>query len=458
MKNESSRHDSIVRAGARAETSASTAETPASTGSPSAASAPAVAASRRVRLGLAAALGASLVLFLPDIQHAQQRYHEPPVKVTSVTASGNTVSISADGSLNRAQTWEEPGKFHVVVVNGQADASGLARGVHAERVGNSLELVIPVRPGASVTVEPRGNRLDLVVSGGAGGALNVENFPTDSRAEHVQAREPRAQEQEQPREGREEESREAQQTASKRRAAEQAAAQSPAQASQPSPQTPSQQPAQQTPPQAAQPQQGGQASDVINFGAKDAAAQQAPANPAGASPAAQLDSGEGVSLASTLFSLPALLALAGILALGVVLFFVRRRRAGEEEGEASETDERAAKTEKRGAEAAGKPFQQFKGDRRKASIAVPFERRVSGRGAEDEASRQPMTLGVNGASGNGDYRERAVEAKGAVVAVQFGAYRVDQEVARLVEGESHSVEILNSRATDDRRAVETSLP
>src|ERR1043166_3982786 len=96
MKNESSRHDSIVRAGARAETSASTAETPASTGSPSAASALAVAASRRVRLGLAAALGASLVLFLPDIQHAQQRYHEPPVKVTSVTASGNTVSIRSE--------------------------------------------------------------------------------------------------------------------------------------------------------------------------------------------------------------------------------------------------------------------------------------------------------------------------------------------------------------------------
>jgi HEAT repeat protein len=446
MKNESSRHDSVVRAAARAETPASTAETSASAAETPAASALAIAASRRVRLGVAASLGASLVLFLPDIQHAQQRYHEPPVKVTSVTASGNTVSISADGSLNRAQTWEEPGKFHVVVVNGQADASGLARGVRAERVGNSLELVIPVRPGASVTVEPRGNRLDLVVSGGAGGALNVENFPTDSRVERAQARE-----QEQPRE---EEARESQQAASKRRAAEQAVAQSPARASQQSPQTP----AQQTPQQPAQPQQGGQSSDVINFGAKDTAAQQqAPATPAGASPAAQLESGEGLSLASTLFSLPALLALLGVLALGVVLFFVRRRRAVEDEGEGFETEERAAKTEKRGAEEAGKPFQQFKGDRRKASIAVPFERRVSGRGAEDEASRLPVSFGVNGASGNGDYRERAVEAKGAAVAVQFGAYRVDQEVARLVEGDSHSVEILNSRASDDRRAVETSL-
>src|SRR3712207_8964541 len=42
---------------------------------------------------------------------------------------------------------------------------------------------VPVRRGASVTVEPRGNRLDLVVNGGQGGALNVENFPLEPREE-----------------------------------------------------------------------------------------------------------------------------------------------------------------------------------------------------------------------------------------------------------------------------------
>ncbi|MDQ3746176.1 MAG: hypothetical protein M3444_17515, partial [Acidobacteriota bacterium] len=151
------------------------AETPAANAS----TAPAkdAAASRCVRLGLAATLGASLVLFLPDIQHAQQRYHEPAVKVTSVTASGNTVSISADGSLNRAQTWQDAEGFHVVLVNGQV--AGSTRGARVQRVGNSLELVVPVRRGANVTVQPRGNRLDLVVTGG--GALNVENFPVEQR-------------------------------------------------------------------------------------------------------------------------------------------------------------------------------------------------------------------------------------------------------------------------------------
>ncbi|HEX8687792.1 MAG TPA: hypothetical protein VF654_14890, partial [Pyrinomonadaceae bacterium] len=133
--------------------------------------------SRCVRLGLVAAMGASLALSLPLRPGAQQRYRETPVKVTGVTTSGNVVSISADGSLSHAQTWQDPEGFHVVLVNGEA-AGGVGRGVKVQRVGNSLELVVPVRRGASVTVEPRGNRLDLVVSGG-GGALNVENFPVE---------------------------------------------------------------------------------------------------------------------------------------------------------------------------------------------------------------------------------------------------------------------------------------
>lgn len=446
MKNESSRNDSVVQTNARAETSAANAST---------APAKDAAASRCVRLGLAATLGASLVLFLPDIQHAQQRYHEPAVKVTGVEASGNTVSIKADGSLNRAQTWQDPEGFHVMLVNGQAEMAGPSHGVKVRRVSNTLELVVPVRQGASVTVEPRGNRLDLVVSGGAGGALNVENFPTDSRAARTTQPSARAPQPEQAaqEQSREEGSRAAQQPASKRRGqAEQAAAATsqPSQPSQPSPQQATQ--------QAAQPQQGGPASDVINFGVSNPAAQEGPKNSAGVPPAAtQLDSGEGLSLASSVFSLPALLALLGVLALGVVLFFVRRRRASSDgDGESFEV-EKSSKVEKRGADEPAKPFQQFKGDRRKASIAVPFERRVTGRGAEDEASRQTFALGANGASRGGDHSERAAETKAASVAVQFGAYRVDQEVARLIQGQSHSVEVLNSRATDDRRAVETSL-
>src|SRR3712207_1309954 len=142
--------------------------------------------SRCVRLGLVAAAGVSLALSGPEQQPlAQQRFREPTVTVTGVSSSGNVVSISADGSLNRAQTWQDAEGFHVVLVNGQA--SGSTRGVKVQRVGNSLELIVPVKRGANVTVQPRGNRLDLVVSGGA---LNVENFPVEQppQAERAQGR------------------------------------------------------------------------------------------------------------------------------------------------------------------------------------------------------------------------------------------------------------------------------
>ena len=39
----------------------------------------------------------------------------------------------------------------------------------------------------------------------------------------------------------------------------------------------------------------------------------------------------------------------------------------------------------------------------------------------------------------------------------FGAYRIDQEVGKLVLGKAHRMDVMASRATDDRRAIEASL-
>jgi len=39
----------------------------------------------------------------------------------------------------------------------------------------------------------------------------------------------------------------------------------------------------------------------------------------------------------------------------------------------------------------------------------------------------------------------------------FGAYRIDQEVSKLVVGKPHRMDVMASRATDDRRAIEASL-
>jgi HEAT repeat protein len=393
--------------------------------------------SRCVRLGLVAAAGVSLALNAPEQPHAQQHFREAPVTVTGVSSSGNVVSISADGSLNRAQTWQDAEGFHVVLVNGQA--SGSTRGVRVQRVGNSLELVVPVRHGANVTVQPHGNRLDLVVTGGA---LNVENFPVEqpSQTERAQGRAQPA-----PRQvPAAEVSEHAQQP--KAEAKRRGAAEPPVESVQPSlvqPFTPAP-PSVQT---QAQPYAQAEAVDPTGTAPQDSS------NPVVAQPAAvKLETVDETGLLSYLLSLPSLFALAGVGIVGSVGMLVRRRRSGEDADDGGGEDTKNA----RAAEKAEKSFMHSKGDRRKSDITVPFERRKGGRGAEDEATRRGRELAAEGV---GAHPERSIELKShaSAQALAYGSYRIDQEVASLVAGGPHSIEVLASRATDDRRAVETSL-
>lgn len=394
--------------------------------------------SRCVRLGLVAAAGVSLALSGPEQPLAQQRYRETPVTVTGVSSSGNVVSISADGSLNRAQTWQDAEGFHVVLVNGQA--SGSTRGVRVQHVGNSLELVVPVKRGASVTVQPHGNRLDLVVSGGA---LNVENFPVEqpSRPERAQGRTPPP-----PREVPEGEVVErAQQprAESKRRGAAETSAVESAQPTSVQPPPPVQAPA------------GAQTNAPAEVVSSVGPAPQESNMPTVAQPAAiEMDAAKGDGLLSYLLSLPSLFAVVGVGLVGSVGIFVRRRRSGVDVDESRADGTKNARAEARTGEKKEKPFKHFKGDRRKDDVAVPFERRKGGRGAEDEATRRGNELAE--ATGR---QERTPESKSQAAAPSFlyGSYRIEQEVSNLVAGGPHSIEVLASRATDDRRAVETSL-
>ncbi|HEV2862222.1 MAG TPA: HEAT repeat domain-containing protein [Pyrinomonadaceae bacterium] len=408
--------------------------------------------SRCVRLGLTTALGASLFFSQSDRPRAQQRYSEPPVSVTGVSTNGGTVSISADGSLNRAQTWQDPEGFHVILVNGKM--AGPANGVKVRRVGNSLELVLPVRKGANVTVNPRGNRLDLNVSGGTGDALRVENFETESGGAGEAGRRAKAQRQETAAQA------EAGAAAASRR--QEPAADSPrpdkqrgrnldsietsaATAAGSLPQAAGQQPAAKGAEAGAPPAPAPEATPPI-----------APILPTPViTPASAADGASvGESLVSTLTSPTSLFGVLGASVFGGLAFALRRRRRrkGGEKDEAGEPGVVNMKSLRKPKSAAEQtplppPFEKWKGDRRRASIAVPFERRRGGEGAEDEASRQTKTLDA----------EQQESKSVAAPAVIFGAYRVDQEVERLVSGQPHSIEVLSSRAADDRRALETSL-
>ncbi len=67
-----------------------------------------------------------------------------------------------------------------------------------------------------------------------------------------------------------------------------------------------------------------------------------------------------------------------------------------------------------------------------------------------------MTPSVAGSQAGTDKPERKPTFT-AAPSVVFGAYRIDQEVEKLLQGQPHSIEILAARAPDDRRAVEASL-
>jgi HEAT repeat protein len=405
-----------------------------------------------VRLGLAAAAGASLFALLPDGPHAQQRFKEPAVRVTGVSTSGNTVSIAADGPLSRAQTWQDDEGFHVVLVNGEA-APGAGGGTKVRRIGNSVELVVPVRRGASVTVQPRGNRLDLVVSGG--GALSVENFPVEqqeqrqSRRERAQARESAAAQGESADSvlGRVEQPR----AEPKRREAESREA-AQASAAQPAPAR------QQQPGPTAQPTAEPANAEAANATAPESDVQpplEEP-KPVVAQPAAvKVDKAQGFDLLSLVTSLPSLIILVGVGLGGAALMLFRRKREGEGDFEPAAVKRAASGT--RAEENSDKPFEQAKGDRRQSDISVPFERRTSGRGAEDVATRRARELAAGGNSEAQTARSSESKPAAGVPAVMFGSYRIDQEVASLVRGGPHNIEVLSSRAPDDRRAVETSL-
>ncbi|HEV7890216.1 MAG TPA: HEAT repeat domain-containing protein [Pyrinomonadaceae bacterium] len=444
MKNELTRHDIAVRKDARQQRDARVS---------------AWTASRCVRLGLVGSLGASLALMMNDhAPRAQQRYTEPTVKVTSVTTSGNVVSISADGSLGRAQTWQDPEGFHVVLVNGQA-SGGVGGGVKTRKVGNSLELVVPVRRGASVTVEPRGNRLDLVLSGGQGGALNVENFPVEQK-EEAQTRTRARESSERESAPREQEEFYAPQPTPRRRneAAQPSSQQSPA-PQQPAPNVAPAQTQTAAPHEMLAPAAGQTDAQALPQH-ENAGGLPAHETTAASGAPAQLETGKGFSFLSFLTSASALFVLAGALLAGALLVFLRRRRDGSDTLESSSSSKRRAAdgvTQKDEAEAAAKPFRHTVGDRRKSSVTVPFERRRSGRGSEDSALRQQIDTEGNNFEGG----ERALELRAAPLAaspaVEFGAYRIDQEVAALVAGKPHTLEVIASRAADDRRAVETSL-
>jgi HEAT repeat protein len=427
--------------------------------------------SRRARIAVSCVvLGLTAVIWPLVAPQAQRAGKESGVNVTGVSARTNgadaVVSIAADGPLNRAQTWQDEEGFHVVAYQG-AFAGGVPRGVKVRRVGNSLEFVIAVKPGASVYVQPRFNNLDVVVNGGlhtASDAAARENSPaqTSRAAERQQQRE-----------------------AARLRANEENGGASGGQAKEsvvalrndkakanltPLLAPPAALKFQTAPNAATQPSvaatdgaKGGVAASpsAPNGQANAQAAQETQiVNPApppatnaqNASHAAmqlQVSQPAGGSSMKRALVVLSICFSTGLAAFMFIFLRGRRKTATSDkaEGASGKTKETADTIVE--FEGNAQLLEQRKG-----------ERRTGTRRADDKQALVATNGGASVASSQSlekSERKSATPVHVNVPAVIYGAYQIDQEVEKLIAGQPHSIEVLASRATDDRRAIEASL-
>jgi HEAT repeat protein len=447
--------------------------------------------SKRLRAALFVLTFATLAL-VPSLAPLAQRVKDSqsPVNLTDVktrqTSGGTVVSISADAPLNRTQTWQDGDKFHLVVPYAEGRSlRNLPRGVRVNRVSNSLEIVVNMKSGASVTVDPRFNQLNLIVNGGINSANNdedaagkavappVERASQQQRAATKETYEPSthpARDWEAPAERRapalpfvssssfvaSKKTFPASSSPFKEQAASSAPAKEQAQSiDNAGPATSASNPAA-IPAASATPAVNPATSTQLVPAQDDslAPAGSTTASNASAPPPAQSPAVESRSFFSLIFSTTgvAILISMGLLA----LVYLRLRPATEGDAAEDSVEKDAAKEKTKDEEqqlalvtttttdAPVVKTEQRKGERRR------LLRRKS-----DKQSAPASPAQLQGATEQ-SLEVRTPQATVAQAAL-FGAYRVDQEVGKLVLGQPHRMDVLASRASDDRRAIETSL-
>ncbi|HEY0319400.1 MAG TPA: HEAT repeat domain-containing protein [Pyrinomonadaceae bacterium] len=366
----------------------------------------------------------AIAAFLPLLNLRAQKKDAPNVTGISSrrTARGQVISINTDGPVSGTQTWQDPsGKFNIVLPgSGGSQVSGGPNGVSVRKLGNSLGIEVPTKPGANVTVRPRANGVDLIIDGDVDAANGQSQAQLSSQGEASSAN-PRL-----PATG-------------ARNGATQGAARSDAGApssSLPETYVP---PVATGAPAIASSQTNSPASTTAPPAANNStsSAPTAPAAPA-------TDEDEGWS--SYIFSYIGLGVLL-VVGLGLVLVLRRRSQSGWENVEENTEKAKQAAPVNLMAEETERTGERRKRDRRKVS---PSGRRTTDK-TESLVKTQPTAPQVVG--------EATMETRQNVLVESslFGAYRVDQEIGKLLFGQPHRIDVLASRAPDDRRAMETSL-
>ena len=407
---------------------------------------------RRVARTLPLALLLACVALVPTLSPLAQKRKDGPYTVTGVTASQSgsetVVSVAADAPLTRTQTWQDEEGFHMSLPGASPGAlKGLPKGVTVRNLGKSLEVVVAVKQGAGVTVDPQSDRLNLVIRGGLDTtkgeaqlaappvtpARSEESAPTDYEPP-VRDRRPLA---------------EAPPVRSYPQQGQPDYGQPPAQMGQtangypygaPAPMAsplasplPASSPAT-TPAQLVPPTDPG----IVPPGTQPVAQESAPQS------AISVTNEQSGGFLSYVFSLPGVIIL--LLIGGVSLVLARKYQNREEVAEEKE-EQREEET---------------------IEVATSQELTVIDERPKKERRRRSRRQSDQSIARAGDFArhdsesstEEALERRPAGAPVPpalYGAYRVDQEVGKLVLGQAHRLDVLSSRAPDDRRALETSL-
>ncbi|HWN11295.1 MAG TPA: HEAT repeat domain-containing protein [Pyrinomonadaceae bacterium] len=327
---------------------------------------------------------------------------------TSAAAGGTTVSIVANGSLGKAQTWHDSEGYHVVIPNTvAADSLKTIRGLRVRRIGTSLEIVAHTKPGAAVNVLSFDNKLQLVIEGKLNSKFGDFDAPVVASSEEPGVyREPQYW----------------------------------------------------VPPQSVP--QGSFSSPVGNMASKPVTsnaetahnstnwnpqmgpqASSPPATPATQAADAALAPSEieiqpeDDGMVASVFSGSSVFV---VMALGLFGLLVSRKLRSRQVV-AAVNDETTSELDDQ-------------------LLEMTAATDLNNSSSSKSLVKSAPSGGSNGASGSSALSRQPVgRMQVAGPTSLFGAYRIDQEVGKLVYGQAHRIDVLSSRAIDDRRAIEASL-
>ena len=349
-----------------------------------------------------------VVVFILPLLASQAQRLRAAMKVSTIavqpTEAGTVISIVADGSLSKAQSWQDAEGYHVVLPNTVAvDSLSTARGVRFRRLGTSLEVLVQTKAGANVNAQIDGNTMQLDVAGKLQPrSLQIDRTVIASAEEQLLFEDPRSREK----------------TPSDSQPFKlSSTVEDLSSSTQPSV------------PQPASVATPNNAATPINKVNPALIVPNEPAQNPESAPSQIITQPQDDGWMASVFSGTSVLI---VFSLGLFGLLVSRKlRSRSDFAAASEEATVNAEAE----------------DINDQAMVLSSK----GQEAVANTSLARINSGPNGSS-----RPSVVRMPAGPTSL-YGAYRIDQEVSKLILGQAHRIDVVASRGSDDRRAVETSL-